>query len=85
MKHVVIIGAGFGGIYSAKKLIGKVKLTLIDPNDFFMFTPLLHEVISGKLDKKNITIPIKDILKGIEILDVFADIFNDVLFGRVYE
>ena len=63
MKHVVIIGAGFGGIYSAKKLIGKVKLTLIDPNDFFMFTPLLHEVISGKLDKKNITIPIKDILK----------------------
>src|SRR3990172_11851887 len=47
--HVVILGAGFGGIYAGlwlEKIIADpkgMKLTLINRDNFFVFTPMLHE------------------------------------------
>ena len=49
--HVVIIGAGFGGLEAAKKL-GKapVQITLIDMHNYHLFQPLLYQVaIAGQL------------------------------------
>ncbi len=56
---VVIIGAGFGGVYAALKLRPAVKknlvdLTIVNPQDYFLFTPLLHEVASGSLSANSI-------------------------------
>ena len=45
LPHVVIIGAGFGGLESAKKLAGApVQITIIDRYNYHLFQPLLYQV-----------------------------------------
>lgn len=49
---VVIVGGGFGGLYSALALAAQPNhppLLLIEPNDRFLFLPLLYELLSGEL------------------------------------
>ena len=70
VKNIVIIGGGFGGVYTAKYLIKKfknnndIKITLINRENYFLFTPLLHEVATGGLNRHNIVEPIRQILKA---------------------
>ena len=61
--HVVIIGAGFGGISAAKEL-GKlpVEVTIIDRNNYHLFQPMLYEVATANLSPADIAIPIRSIL-----------------------
>jgi NADH:ubiquinone reductase (H+-translocating) len=43
--HVIILGAGFGGIGALKKLRdANVRITLIDKHDYHTFQPLLYQV-----------------------------------------
>lgn len=47
---IVIIGGGFGGVYTAKALLKKgYRVQLISQTNYFTFTPLLHEVATGSL------------------------------------
>jgi NADH dehydrogenase len=49
---VVIVGGGFGGLYTALALASRPNhppLLLIEPNDRFVFLPLLYELLSGEL------------------------------------
>jgi len=49
---VVIVGGGFGGLYTALALAaraGHPPVLLIEPNDRFLFLPLLYELLSGEL------------------------------------
>jgi len=47
---IVIIGGGFGGVYTAKALLKKsYPVLLISETNYFTFTPLLHEVATGSL------------------------------------
>ncbi len=67
--HVVIVGAGFGGVYTAKALIPYVKkgvldVTIINKTNYFLFTPLLHEVATGGLGGRSVTEPIRHIFAG---------------------
>jgi apoptosis-inducing factor 2 len=53
MKKLVIIGGGFAGSYIAKKLEGKLDVTLIDNKDYFEFTPsILRTIIDPSHAKK---------------------------------
>lgn len=62
---VVIIGAGFGGLQCAKKLAGKpVEVTLLDRNNYHLFTPLLYQVASSLLNPSDIAQPVRSILRG---------------------
>ena len=64
-KRIVILGAGFGGLYAALELERTVardpgvEVLLIDPQNFLLFTPMLHEVASGSLDPSSIVVPIR--------------------------
>lgn len=61
---VVIIGAGFAGLYTAKSLAGKnVDVTLIDKRNFHLFQPLLYQVATGGLSPGDIASPIRAIFK----------------------
>lgn len=57
--RIVIVGGGFGGVYTLKYLhkylCGRkdVHITLISENNYFIFTPLLHEVATGGLNDEN--------------------------------
>src|SRR3954469_19521667 len=66
--HVVIVGGGFGGVYTARNLQslineGKVEVTLINKTNYFQFTPLLHEVATGGLSPMSVVEPLREIFR----------------------
>ena len=81
MAHVVVLGAGTGGMpcaYELKEKLGKThQVTVINSNEYFQFTPSNPWVAVGWRDRKSITFPIKPYLerKGINfICDTVAKI-----------
>ena len=81
MAHVVVLGAGTGGMpcaYELKEKLGSQhQVTVINSNDYFQFTPSNPWVAVGWRDRKSITFPIKPYLerKGINfICDTVAKI-----------
>ena len=64
IKRVVIIGAGFGGLFAARTLAGKLnEVLLIDRNNFHTFTPLLYQVATCALDPSEIAYPVRGIFR----------------------
>jgi len=62
--HVVVVGAGFGGLEAAKTLgRAPVRLTVIDQRNHHLFQPLLYQVASATLSPADIAAPIRQILK----------------------
>jgi NADH dehydrogenase len=62
--HVVVIGAGFGGLRVAKGLRGApVDVTVIDQNNFHTFQPLLYQVATAGLDAGDVSFPVRGILR----------------------
>lgn len=61
--QVVIIGGGFGGLYTAKALSNKgINVTLIDKRNFHLFQPLLYQVATGTLSPADISSPLRSVL-----------------------
>ncbi len=60
---VVVIGGGFGGLYTASYLARSdlrdhgAEITLVDRKNYFTFTPLLAEVAAGSLGREHVTYP----------------------------
>ena len=64
VKHVVIIGGGFGGIAAARELKrAPVRLTMIDRRNHHLFQPLLYQVATAALNPSDIASPIRRILR----------------------
>ena len=62
--HVVIIGAGFGGLEAAKRLAkAPVQITLIDKRNYHLFQPLLYQVAIAGLSPVQIAHPVRAILR----------------------
>ncbi len=64
--HVVIVGGGFGGLQTAKalgKMGEKVKVTIIDHNNFHLFQPMLYQVATGGLSPSDIVNPLRTIVQ----------------------
>jgi NADH dehydrogenase len=63
-KRVVIIGAGFGGIFAAQQLDNEfVDVLLIDRNNYHTFTPLLYQVATSGLEPGEIAYPVRGIFR----------------------
>ncbi|NIO16980.1 MAG: FAD-dependent oxidoreductase [Deltaproteobacteria bacterium] len=64
--RVVIIGAGFGGLWAARGLAGKpVSVTVLDRNNYHTFLPLLYQVAAAELEPEEITYPVRGMLRHI--------------------
>ncbi|MFX1451958.1 MAG: FAD-dependent oxidoreductase [Promethearchaeota archaeon] len=65
MKRLIIIGGGFGGFYFAKKLekYKQLELVLVNPTEFFEYTPLIHEVCVGEIPSNTVKIYYQNSLK----------------------
>jgi len=79
--HIVILGAGFGGVYLAKKLVpqvkaGKIDVTIINRTNYFLFTPLLHEVATGSLSASSVAEPLREVFVGTGIQVIQADVIS---------
>jgi NADH dehydrogenase len=74
-KRVLIIGGGFGGIYAAVELDRLLKrdptveVTVVNRDNFFLFTPMLHEVAASDLDVTHIVNPVRKLLRKVGFFD----------------
>ncbi len=61
--HVVIVGAGFGGLTAAKAMGGmRVRVTVVDRTNHHLFQPLLYQVAMAGLSPAEIAQPVRSIL-----------------------
>lgn len=64
LPRIVIIGAGFGGIFATHTLAKQaVEVLLIDRNNFHTFSPLLYQVATCALDPSSIAYPVRSIFR----------------------
>jgi len=70
--HVVIVGAGFAGLNCAKGLASnsRLRITLIDKNNYQQFQPLLYQVATGILSPENAAFNLRNVLFHHENVDV---------------
>lgn len=63
--RVVIIGAGFAGLWVARTLFhSQTDVLLLDRNNYHTFFPLLYQVAAGELEPEDIVHPVRSILRG---------------------
>jgi len=55
---ILIVGGGFAGSYVAR-LLGKRGATIVSPENFMLFTPLLPEAASGTLEPRHVVVPLR--------------------------
>jgi NADH:ubiquinone reductase (H+-translocating) len=73
-KRIAILGGGFGGVYAAihlEKLLAResaVEICLVSRDNFFLFTPMLHEIAASDLEVTNIVNPLRKLLHKVEVL-----------------
>ncbi len=69
---ILILGGGFGGLYAALEFEKHLKdhddieVTIVNRDNYFLFTPMLHEVAASDLDLTNIVIPGRKLLKKVQ-------------------
>src|SRR5262249_10663448 len=70
-RRVLILGGGFGGVYAAlelEKVLARgeaLEVTLVTRDNFFLFTPMLHEVAAGDLELGTIVNPLRKLLRRV--------------------
>src|SRR5947207_6649713 len=74
--HVVIVGAGFGGLETTYRLAGApVSITLVDRRNHHLFQPLLYQVATASLATSEIAWPIRYLVRGRpEVTTLFATV-----------
>jgi NADH dehydrogenase len=71
-KRILILGGGFGGMYVALHLekalahAPDVDVTIINRDNFFLFTPMLHEIAASDLDLTHIVNPVRKLLRKVD-------------------
>ncbi len=82
MPRIVILGAGFGGLFAAKKLAGvAADVTVIDRHNYHLFQPLLYQVATAGLPPSDIAWPIRSILSRQKNTSVLLDEVTDINVG----
>jgi NADH dehydrogenase len=68
--RVVIVGAGFGGLWAARKLANKpVDVLVVDRNNYHTFLALLYQVAAAELVAEDIAYPVRSIFSNIPNVD----------------
>ena len=65
LHHVVVVGAGFGGLETVHRLAGApVRITVVDQRNHHLFQPLLYQVATASLAPSEIAWPIRHLLRS---------------------
>jgi NADH:ubiquinone reductase (H+-translocating) len=76
--RVLIIGGGFGAVYTAlglEKILrpdDRTEVTLISPENFFLFTPMLAEIVSSQIDTSHAINPLRRMFKRTRFVEGMA-------------
>lgn len=88
MKQIIVLGGGYGGVLTAKKLANQLKkqsdirITLIDRKPYHTLLTELHEVAAGRVNEDSIKIDLKKIFAGFRNVDVVLDEITNIDFGK---
>ena len=92
MKQIIVLGGGYGGVLTAKKLANRlrkqrdVRITLIDKKPYHTLLTELHEVAADRVAEDAIKIDLKKVFAGFRNVDVVLDEIGDIDFnGRVLQ
>src|SRR5215210_4175982 len=64
---VLIAGGGFAGGYVAR-LLGRAGATIVSPENFMLYTPMLPEAASGTLEPRHVVVPLRQMCPHAELL-----------------
>ncbi|MCG5216857.1 NAD(P)/FAD-dependent oxidoreductase [Streptosporangium sp. KLBMP 9127] len=76
-KHILIVGGGYVGLYTALRLQrrlarqlrdGSVRITLVDPQSYMTYQPFLPEAAAGNLSPRHVVAPLRRVLPKVRIL-----------------
>jgi NADH dehydrogenase len=71
-RHILVVGAGFAGLYVAMRLKSAVaaghRVTVVNQESFFQYQPFLPEVASGTIDPRAAVVPLRRVLKHCRIV-----------------
>jgi len=86
--HVVILGAGFGGLYTAKHIVesfkkNEVDVTVVNNTNYFLFTPMLHEVATGGVGHHQVVESLRELFYRTQIKLLVDDVKNVDLKKKV--
>ena len=83
--HVVILGAGFGGLEAARKLANApVQITMIDRHNYHLFQPLLYQVAIAGLVPSQIAYPLRTIFRRHKNVDFLMSEIASIDFESHY-
>jgi NADH:ubiquinone reductase (H+-translocating) len=77
-RHVLIVGGGYVGMYTAlqlrKKLrrelrAGELEITLVTPHSYMTYQPFLPEAAAGNLEPRHVVVSLRRVLPGVKILN----------------
>ncbi|HEX4225636.1 MAG TPA: NAD(P)/FAD-dependent oxidoreductase [Pseudonocardiaceae bacterium] len=73
MKRILLVGGGYVGLYAALRLEhhlrpGEAEVTLVDPENFMVYRPLLAEVTSGTLEPRHAVVPLRAALRNTRLV-----------------
>jgi NADH dehydrogenase len=63
----LVVGGGFAGAYVAR-LLGKQGATIVNPDNFMLYTPLLPEAAAGTLEPRHVVVPLRQMCPHAELL-----------------
>jgi NADH:quinone reductase (non-electrogenic) len=87
-ERIVILGGGFGGMSTARELTKQlrregrlarrpgddgVSVTLINRDNYFVFQPLLADIISGAIETTHVVVPLRRMLRDVEVEVGYVD------------
>jgi NADH:quinone reductase (non-electrogenic) len=66
--RVLVLGGGFGGMYTARRLERRLspdeaEITLINPENYMLYTPLLPEAAAGTIEPRHVVVPLRQALR----------------------
>jgi NADH dehydrogenase len=72
--RILIVGGGYVGLYTALRLQRRLKrgeatVTLVDPESFMTYQPFLPEAAAGSLEPRHVVVPLRRVLRKVEILN----------------
>lgn len=82
-KRVVIIGAGFGGLWVAKTLSNtQYEVIVIDKNNYHTFLPLLYQVSAAEVSPEQIAAPVRSIIRNSDNIQFVRGEVSQILYAK---
>ncbi|WP_017626799.1 NAD(P)/FAD-dependent oxidoreductase [Nocardiopsis chromatogenes] len=71
--HILIVGGGYLGMYTALRLekklgAGEARITVVDPNSYMTYQPFLPEAAAGSINPRNVVVPLRKVFKRTKVL-----------------